>query len=68
MVQQGPGGLIWRIWLAVVARKWSQLQACSALPVWHPPVASPMSPAIPFKTAPVPCRDAPLPLLPIEPP
>ena len=42
-------------WLAASGRS---LAASSALPDWNPPVASPRSPAIPFKTVAAPCRDA----------
>jgi hypothetical protein len=43
-----------------VARLLQRTGTGSTLPVWQPPVASPRSRRTPFKTKPVPCRDAPL--------
>jgi hypothetical protein len=71
----GSGG--WEIRSGRVAREWVVVQTCLGRGLWpgccqcqffaalcqfgKPPVASPRSRAPPFKTKPVPCRDALLP-------
>jgi hypothetical protein len=55
----GGGADLFGPW--AVARLLQRTGTGSTLPVWQPPVAPPRSRRTPFKTKPVPCRDALLP-------